>query len=172
MAAVVALACCLVAGGAYSAYAAWGDALNDEDYGWYYEGLDSGVYTLGSSKDLYSFARMVNGTADTGNTGTYAPAHSFEGERVVLAHDISVNTPITSHEVVPVGTDAEHAFKGVFDGNGHKVLSLMISQRAESNTGLFGVVSSSGSVRNVGVFGTITVDASTYVENIGSVVGL
>ncbi|MBX9033899.1 MucBP domain-containing protein [Gordonibacter massiliensis (ex Traore et al. 2017)] len=172
VAAVVALACCLVAGGAYSAYAAWGDALNDEDYGWYYNGLDGGVYTLETSKDLYSFARMVNGTADTGNTGTYAPAHSFEGERVVLANDISVNTPITSHEFVPVGADAEHAFKGVFDGNGHKVLNLLISQRAESNTGLFGVVSSSGSIRNVGVFGAITIDASTYVENIGSVVGL
>lgn len=54
------------------------------------------------------------------------------------------------------------SFKGTFDGNGHVITNLYINRKdvASFNAGLFGYVTSSSIIKNVGVTGTM--DVSSY----------
>lgn len=54
------------------------------------------------------------------------------------------------------------SFKGTFDGNGHVITNLYINRKdvASFNAGLFGYVTSSSVIKNVGVTGTM--DVSSY----------
>ena len=48
----------------------------------------------------------------------------------------------------PIGSGAE-PFAGILDGNGHVIQNLYIHRGEENNIGLFGIISSSGEVRNL-----------------------
>ena len=62
-----------------------------------------------------------------------------------LANDITV----TSDYWTPIGGNGRDYFSGTFDGNGHTISGIKLSQAAFDYSGLFGVVS--GTVKNLGV---------------------
>ena len=166
-----ALACCLVAGGAYASYAF---GLSQSDYTWYLRNPDADEFVISNTAELNALAQLVNGTAKTaeGDSTPHDPV-DFAGKRIVVDmpnKTMALNTVGTSNQTVPIGT-ADHPFEGSFDGNGLSVTGLLITERTESNTGLFGVVGAGGSVSNVNVEGTITINSDTPLSNVGGVVG-
>lgn len=78
---------------------------------------------------------------------------------------------------VPIGqyndVTVQKAFKGTFDGNGHVISNLYMKRKdvASFNAGLFGYVTSSSIIKNIGVTGTM--DVSSYSGGlVGSNLGI
>ncbi len=101
-------------------------------------------YRIASVEDLKKFRDEVN----SGNT--------FEGKYVILENDITLDKtqqwePIGSYPNDSPTPDAPQnkPFKGIFDGQGHKVDGVYI-HTTEKVKGLFGIVES-GVIKNVGV---------------------
>ncbi|WP_182914236.1 OmpL47-type beta-barrel domain-containing protein [Paenibacillus sp. 1011MAR3C5] len=76
---------------------------------------------------------------------------------------------------IPIGGagKASSQFTGVFDGQGHVIRGLTIKQPLSENIGLFGIVGSSGVIRNVGLEG-VSITGKIYIgglagRNFGSV---
>lgn len=66
------------------------------------------------------------------------------------------------NDVTDPNIAVQMAFKGTFDGNGHVISNLYMKRKdvASFNAGLFGYVTSSSVIKNVGVTGTM--DVSSY----------
>lgn len=170
---VVACAICAIACGSYAAYAA---TLATPSYAWYLDHAGEDTFTLSSAGDIYGFAQLVNGTADVNGDGKAdTPAVSFQGKTVVLStaggnNSYKLNDVGTSFQFTPIGT-ADHPFEGTFDGQNCNLSNLLITDRNDSYTGLFGLVSSAGAVKNVSVGGRVEINAAQQVSNIGGIVG-
>ena len=108
---------------------------------------DGSAIHIKSAEDLQELARSC--TLDSWS----------RGKTVVLDSDIVLETA----DALPIPT-----FGGTFDGNGHTISGLVIEDSV-SPAGLFGVLQSSGSVRNLHVEGAIT--PSGDGENLGGIVG-
>ena len=91
---------------------------------------------------------------NAGNTG--------EGETFRLTKDIDLGGSETN-QWTPIGNSSR--FTGTFDGGGHEITGLYINSQRNSYQGLFGVVIRGGTVKNLGVSGTVT----SY--NVGGIVG-
>ena len=66
----------------------------------------------------------------------------------------------------PIGT-SEYPFKGTFDGRGHTITGVYINDENQNNIGLFGVLSESAFIKNLGV-------TDSYIagnENVGAICG-
>ena len=142
----------------------WSDYAVTED--------TEGVYWITTPEQLAWLAQAVNG------------GNSFNGETVKLGDDINLSELCyaidedTGVSWTPIG-DANHPFKGTFDGGGHIISGLYIGLTGEwpSSTnklyqGLFGQVRS-GTVQNLIVCGNVSV-INTRNKNtrfIGGVVG-
>ncbi len=70
----------------------------------------------------------------------------FSG-RAVLMHDLD----LSSYNWVPIGS-LNHHFEGTFDGNGHTISNLLLSDDSATYAGLFGYVGS-GTISNVTIRG-------------------
>ncbi len=79
------------------------------------------------------------------------------GDYFVLTNDID----LTGIPVTPVG-NSDRAFYGVFDGAGHRIANAVIHQPGDNYVGLFGRISSYGTISNLGV-DNITVTGNDYV---------
>ena len=79
------------------------------------------------------------------------------GDYFVLTDDIDLAGIL----VTPVG-NSDHAFYGVFDGAGHIIANAVINQPGDDYIGLFGRISSFGTISNLGV-DNITVTGHYYV---------
>ena len=79
---------------------------------------------------------------DAVNSGT-----SYVGENIYLKADLDLNNEAWT----PIG-DADHPFKGNFEGGGHKISNLKV-EGSNDYAGLFGYIDG-GSVRDVGVEGS------------------
>lgn len=66
----------------------------------------------------------------------------------------------------PIGTDATN-YTGIFDGLGHTLSGLTIVRPGQDSVGLFGVLGSTGTLRNIGLLGG-SITGRTYV---GGLVG-
>lgn len=113
--------------------AAWGGAEQEQPDG---SGTQTDPYQIGSGAELAWLANAVNNAS--GGTKFY----------VVLTDDIDLgNQPWT-----PIGKDF-HEFSGVFDGGGHVVEGLKVSNAADA--GLFGVAKGAA-IKNLVVRGSVT----------------
>lgn len=94
---------------------------------------DNGVYQIGTPSELLWFAEhvKVNGI-----------------QKAVLTADIDM----TGVKWTPIGTK-EKAFKGEFDGQGHFITNLTVSDTSLEYAGLFGYVTDHATIKNLGVFG-------------------
>ncbi len=114
--------------------AAWDGETRDEKPSG--EGTKAAPYQIGSGAELAWLANAVNNAS--GGTKFY----------VVLTDDIDLgNQPWT-----PIGKDF-HEFSGVFDGKGHVVEGLKVSNAADA--GLFGVAKGAA-IKNLVVRGSVT----------------
>lgn len=111
----------------------------------------SEITTISTKAELKAFRDSVN----SGNT--------YEGKTITLTADIDLEGNESS-QWTPIGTSS-NAFKGTFEGGGHTITGLYINS-TRNDQGLFGWVESGGTVKNLGVGGTVT--GGFYV---GGVVG-
>ena len=133
---------------------------------------DDGLIEINSLEDLHNIRHNLAGSSyktnnapDPGNTRG-APASGLKGYE--LTRDLDFNDP-TSYETnevnsawtteegwLPIGDNSRNddgtrsRFTGILEGNGHKITNLMI-MRTNSLVGLFGYISSSAQVRNLGL---------------------
>ena len=122
--------------------------FSDVSYLWYgevangFSGGDGGVespYLIGTAQELALFASLVN----NGKTGICARLT----ENIVLNHpDIFDNAENLKKALAftPIGS-SEKPFAGEFDGNGYKIVGLVVNS---ADSGLFGVVDG-GKVKNL-----------------------
>lgn len=104
---------------------------------------DDGVYHITDADVLRTLADIVDG------------GYNFSGKTVVLDEDITL-----SGEWEPIGeydgtADNNTSFCGTFDGNGHIISGMTITNSTEY-CGLFARIGTDGKVENLGVQGSIT----------------
>lgn len=95
---------------------------------------DNGVYQIGTPSELLWLADHVNGVSGI--------------QKAVLTNDIDM----TGVKWTPIGTK-DSAFKGEFDGQGHVITNLTVSDSSLEYAGLFGYVTDHATIKNLGVFG-------------------
>ena len=107
-------------------------------------GTANDPYVIDTAETLQGFAQLVNG------------GNSFEGKFIELTNDIDLlKEGVCGKNIgswTPIGKDK--AFKGTFDGKGHKILNLYINDGTEDNAGLFGI--NDGTIKDLAVTGTVT----------------
>ena len=126
---------------------------------------------LASVEELAGLATIINGTA-TASAATYAADSvvtihdDFDGKTVKLNADVDLKNA----DWIPIGkigastTDFTYAFKGTFDGQGHTVSNLKVSNTGWA--GLFGIAHEA-TIQNVNIKG-VTIDSNRMA---GAVVG-
>ncbi len=116
-------------------------------------GIDWTAYniTITGEKQFAHFANLVNGGSN------------FTNQTITLAKDLN----LSGHIWTAIGTTTNN-FKGTFDGAGHKISGL------HNRQGLFGIIGTTGIVKNLAVDGNVTGTASfaggLVSENHGTVV--
>ena len=129
-------------------------------------GTATDPYQIATANDLREFAKLVNG----GKTNAHA----------VLTDDIDLNPGFTfkedgsysgpagvdPQEWTPIGTSSINQYRGTFNGDGHTISGLYIDSNADEQ-GLFGYVSTGGTVQNLTVSGSVN-SSGDYV---GGIVG-
>ena len=140
---------------ALNAFAAWDGKSTLEPSKTSIEGRQ--YYTIGSPEELAWFAGKVN----LGDTAISA----------VLTADIDLN----SKAWTPIGKDSTCEFDGIFDGDGHSVSGISVSNRMYA--GLFGILDV-GSVKNLVIESSIIKGfyekcaySSGYCSYVGGVAG-
>lgn len=96
---------------------------------------DNGVYQIGTPSELLWLADRVNGCS--GN------------QDAVLTNDIDM----TGVKWTPIGTKDKAFEWGEFDGQGHFITNLTVSDTSLEYAGLFGYVTDHATIKNLGVFG-------------------
>ena len=110
--------------------------------------LVNGYYEIYTADQLYWFAAQVNG-GDTAINGKLM-ADIVVNENVLNA-DGTLNGDGSNFRVwTPIG-NSSYNYNGVFEGNGKTVSGLYFNDISVSYVGLFGFVSSSGVIQNIGV---------------------
>ncbi|BED92669.1 MAG: hypothetical protein RsTaC01_0504 [Candidatus Paraimprobicoccus trichonymphae] len=52
----------------------------------------------------------------------------------------------------PIGKNEPHQFSGTFDGNNHKIISMVVCEKTDDNyAGFFGCLADSGKLKNIGI---------------------
>lgn len=99
------------------------------------DGSSGNPYRISTAADLVAIAQQVN------NSGT----EHYDGVYFKLSNNIDLG----GKEWTPIGkNDSTYFFKGVFDGNGHTISNLTITQKTDGGfLGLFGC--SRGTIQNL-----------------------
>lgn len=138
-------------------------AYETSDISWYDESKTE--FNITSASELEGLAQLVNeGTAN------------FSGKTVNLSNDIDIG----NLRWIPIGHTYDNIirnqyFMGTFNGQGHTIENLTISENAQTNSqtawGLFGF--SDARIRNLNVTGSIQLvgNAANYIGGIAGMVG-
>ena len=117
--------------------------------------------------DLIAFSKLINGKSYSGKT------LSDFGEKVgndtifYLLNDISL-TESDCKKMLPIGYNEKWGFKYIFEGNNHTISGFTVPDYSVNKTvdkkynGLFGSISSEGTVRNLHITHAKTIDNPTY----------
>ena len=97
---------------------------------------EDGTYLIGTGAELAWFAEKVNG-----------------GDKTISAK-LTADIELTSNAWTPIGSNSVK-YGGTFDGNGHVIKHLYINSEA-TYQGLFGYLSGSAKISNLGVTGIVT----------------
>ena len=118
-------------------------------------------------EDLIAFSKLINGKSYSGKT------LSDFGEKVgndtifYLLNDISL-TESDCKKMLPIGYYDKRGFKYIFEGNNHTISGFTVPDNSVNTTvkkqysGLFGYISSEGTVRNLHITHAKTIDNPTY----------
>ena len=113
---------------------------------------NDGVFEIGNAGQLYWFADMIikNGAVSAGAILT----DDITVNENVLTADGELNPHLTNpRSWTPIGYPVS-AYKGTFDGQGHKISGLYFNDENTTYIGLFQNVDKAGKVINVGVVDT------------------
>jgi len=122
------------------------------------DGSRDDPYLISTAAQLETFRDLVNG-----------------GKRSLCA-SLSNNIDLRNAEWTPIGLSSS-GYTGTFDGNGYAIKNLQIDKVANGGLGglngggLFGNLGSSGVVKRVNVGGTVSINGTYDVPDIGMVVG-
>ncbi|MGE5398020.1 MAG: GLUG motif-containing protein [Chitinophagales bacterium] len=122
------------------------------------DGSSDTPYLIAKGKQLAYLAKQTNASA------TYSAGKYFK-----LTADIDLN----NEEWTPIGTVIEtvtYTFAGTFDGDGHVISNLKIDSTTAERSGLFGQLSSSAKVKNLGVE-VIDINNTCTIARIGGLAG-
>ena len=138
---IVLLAVALVFTAPAGATDAWDGT--SEDGSWYSDPSAS-EFTIQNGSQLYNLSKLVNAGTD------------FTGKTVKLGADINLN----NKEWTPIGetNSGGKYFNGTFNGSGHTITGLKITNANGEYHGLFGYVTSGGTIQNLHVSGMINFD--------------
>ena len=98
-------------------------------------------------------------------------SRDFSGMYFTMTADIDMSGKYNSgsgESWTPIGKESTQ-FKGVFDGAGHKISGLYISN-SEDFQGLFGYLGQGGVIKNLGVEGTV-IGTGSFYQSVGGVCG-
>ena len=139
---IVLLAVALVFTAPAGAADAWDGT--SEDGSWYSNPSASDEFTIQNGSQLYNLSKLVNAGTD------------FTGKTVKLDDDINLN----DKEWTPIGNTNSGGkyFNGTFNGSGHTITGLKITNANGEYHGLFGYVTSGGTIQNLHVSGMIDFD--------------
>ena len=129
-------------------------------------GTETSPYRISTADQLKSFRDIVNGEDGTADSNTTAHAELMNDiDLSSICNETNPWTPIGNGG----GTSGGNTFEGSFDGQGHSVKNLYVT--GNGNAGLFGYVSTEGTVKNLGVSGTSTSTSGGGVAaiNFGSI---
>lgn len=112
----------------------------------------------GTAEDPYQIATKADLLALAGTTTDY-------NKCFILTADIDMEGQVFTTAIIAAGISA--AFTGTSDGNGHKITNFTINGGSNSLLGLFGYISSGGSVKNLGLENF----AVSGYEHVGGLVG-
>ncbi len=121
-------------------------------------GSQSDPYLISTAEQLAYFSNRVNAGID------------YQAQYLKLTQDILLNAMTDNYTFDPAdqnkreftaigSTSGSKAFKGVFDGNGMKIIGLYINQPTKDYQGLFGITDKHngiGDINNVSVYGAVT----------------
>ncbi len=160
------------------------EEASSADISWYSKDSETKNVTLTTAAQLRGLAALVNGTA-ADSTGTSIAATSFSGWTITLGADIDLggtdsdgsnssstgtDGESTAAEWTPIGDSSSHAFKGVFDGAGHEISGMSITESAQY-MGFFGYLNGAD-ISNLKLSGKIaTAPVSTAKPYIGGAAG-
>ena len=104
--------------------------------------VSNGVYHVVSAKGLKDISKLVKN------------GDSFKNKTIMLENDINLQDSRANGEWIPIGVGGNH-FQGTFNGNGHKITGLTITERPEgtSQAALFGTVSGTVNISNLTIDG-------------------
>ena len=115
---------------------------------------ESTYLIISSARELNEFAQKVN----NGN--------SYEGKTIKLANDIEYDG-VTVNNFTPIGNYYQR-FGGIFDGAGHTIKGINITQYDKSYIGLFGFIDKNAIIKNL-----IVADSEFGgKEDVGGIVGV
>ena len=142
---------------------AWGQDVWDgttKDESWYDASKDE--FTISTAAELAGLAQLVNAGTD------------FSGKTIYLDADIQLNntdnwenwgTTAPANSWTAIG-NSTNKFKGIFDGQGHTISGIYISNNSDYQ-GLFGHVGEGGTIQNLSVTASYIKAGST----VGGIVG-
>jgi len=101
----------------------------------------------GTSLDPYLISNLdeLKWVAEKTNTG-----NNFSGKYLKQTADIDISSV---SNWTKIGTTTTVYFSGTYDGDNHLITGLSITSTTDSYNGLFGVIGSGGTVKNLGVTG-------------------
>jgi hypothetical protein len=123
----------------------------------------------GTPEDPYQIANKEDLLTLAGTTADYSKCF-------ILTADIDMGRQVFTTAVIAPDIDNSNyvfdgtAFTGAFDGNGHKITNFTINGGSNRYLGLFGYISSGGSVKNLGIE-NCTVSGSPGSYYVGGLVG-
>ena len=131
--------------------------------------ISMGIDTI-ASINLSSIAATSTITHGGTGAGGLADLPLTAGEYHVLGDDITL-----PNDWVPIGpgSTASNLFLGTLDGNGHTINWGNHNQAyGQENFGLFGAIGAGGTVKNIGLTGSLNVSRSGGNLNVGALAGL
>ena len=145
---IVLLAVALVFTAPAGATDAWDGT--SEDGSWYSD-PNTSEFTIQNGSQLYNLSKLVNAGTD------------FTGKTVKLDADINLN----DKEWTPIGktNSGVNYFNGTFNGSDHTITGLKITNANGEYHGLFGYVTSGGTIQNLHVSGMIHFEDSLSVSH-------
>ncbi len=135
------------------------------DTSWYIGHEDDKSYTISTEEELKGLAAIVDGSAIDKDYNPISQ-NSFSGKIIKLGADIRL-----SGKWNPIG-DSNYAFAGTFDGCGHSVSNMTITDCAGGYQGLFANVT--GEIKDftlTGQIGSKESPISSASDNIGGAAG-
>lgn len=123
------------------------------------DGSVNDPYQIWDKANLTTLATAVNG------------GNNLSGKYVKLFADVTDTYSVPIGTNSNTGTEGTYYFNGTFDGNGHKISGLSFTSNTYQYVGLFGLVGSTGHIKNLSVEGTISANPNYDKIYLGGIVG-